>query len=287
MTLTKPTADIFVPNGNPVDEALEATTIVGIGAHQDDIEILAYNGIIKAFADPAEGFGSITVTNGSGSSRANVYANYSDDEMQTVRRREQIKAAIVGEYTFAAFLDFASSEVKDPTNSAPVKDLTELLKKTRPKTIYTHNPADKHDTHVAVLICVIEALRQLPPDCHPSTFLGCETWRDLDWLCDEDKQTLDVSAHENLATALLGVFDSQICGGKRYDLATMGRRRANATYLESHATDQTSALTLAMDLLPLLTSETNVTDYVEELIQHFRQDVQNRIKKLERQMPPD
>jgi len=39
---------------------------------------------------------------------------------------------------------------------------------------------------------------------------------------------------ENLQFALLGVFESQIAGGKRYDLALMGRRRANATYFESH-----------------------------------------------------
>ena len=62
-------------------------------------------------------------------------------------------------------------------------------------------------------------------------------WRDLDWLMDADKVVFDVSAHENLQAALLGVFDSQICGGKRYDLATMGRRRANATYFASHGVD--------------------------------------------------
>jgi len=59
-------------------------------------------------------------------------------------------------------------------------------------------------------------------------------WRDLDWLVDSDKAPFDVSEHENLQAALLGVFDSQIAGGKRYDLASMGRRRANATYFESH-----------------------------------------------------
>ena len=35
--------------------------------------------------------------------------------------------------------------------------------------------------------------------------------------------------------ALIGVFDSQIAGGKRHDLAVLGRRRANATYNASHA----------------------------------------------------
>ncbi len=41
-------------------------------------------------------------------------------------------------------------------------------------------------------------------------------------LPDEDKVAFDLSAQENLQMALLGVFDSQISGGKRYDLATMG-----------------------------------------------------------------
>ena len=43
---------------------------------------------------------------------------------------------------------------------------------------------------------------------------------------------MPVDRHENLHAALMGVFDSQIAGGKRYDLATAGRRRAHATYFE-------------------------------------------------------
>jgi hypothetical protein len=61
--------------------------------------------------------------------------------------------------------------------------------------------------------------------------LGCEVWRNLDWLLDEDKQGLPVDDRPNLAAALSGVFDSQISGGKRYDLAVQGRRLANATFL--------------------------------------------------------
>ena len=47
-------------------------------------------------------------------------------------------------------------------------------------------------------------------------------------MVDDQKVGLDVSGHENVQNALLGVFDSQICGGKRYDLSAMGRRRAHA-----------------------------------------------------------
>jgi len=37
MTLTNTTADIFVPDGTPVEAALARTTHLGIGAHQDDL----------------------------------------------------------------------------------------------------------------------------------------------------------------------------------------------------------------------------------------------------------
>ena len=54
---------------------------------------------------------------------------------------------------------------------------------------------------------------------------------------DARKVVLDLSGRENLLSSLLGVYDSQISGGKRYDLATIGRYRSNATYLESHSVD--------------------------------------------------
>ncbi|MFP4541109.1 MAG: hypothetical protein ACLFR7_05730, partial [Opitutales bacterium] len=77
----------------------------------------------------------------------------------------------------------------------------------------------------------------LPPEERPERVLGCEVWRGLDWMPDDEKVPLDVSGNLELAQQLNGVFDSQIVGGKRYDLATIGRRRANATFLESHHAD--------------------------------------------------
>jgi len=57
--------------------------------------------------------------------------------------------------------------------------------------VYLHNPADKHDTHVALLLRCLEALRALPAARRPRRVLGCEVWRDLDWLVDADKVALD------------------------------------------------------------------------------------------------
>ena len=100
-------------------------------------------------------------------------------------------------------------------------------------------------------------------------------------MLDADKVLMDVSGHENLQNALLGVFDSQIAGGKRYDLASMGRRRTNATYFESHGVDNTTGLSFAMDMSPLMHDvHLNPADFIQELIQHFEQDVAYRLAKL-------
>jgi LmbE family N-acetylglucosaminyl deacetylase len=281
MQFNNPGAEIFVPDGTPIEVALARTTHLAIGAHQDDLEIMAYQGILECFQQPDKWFCGVTVTNGAGSPRDDLYKDYTDEMMQVVRRKEQKKAAVVGEYTAQIFLDYSSAATKDGSNPAVKEDLLKVLVATRPQVVYTHNLADKHDTHVAVTLRVIAALRELPDDAKPRKVLGCEVWRDLDWMVDTDKVPMDVSAHENLAAALLGVFDSQICGGKRYDLATMGRRRAHATYFESHGVDVSTSLIYAMDLTPLVKDPTmDVLSYVQGFVDRFVLDVRTRIEKM-------
>ncbi|GBC96295.1 hypothetical protein HRbin16_02097 [bacterium HR16] len=281
MQLNNPGAEIFVPDGTPVEQALARTTHLAIGAHQDDLEIMAYRGILECFQREDKWFCGVNVTNGAGSPRDDLYKDYTDEMMQVVRRKEQKKAAVIGEYTAQIFLDYSSAATKDGKNEAVKEDLKKVFLATRPQIVYTHNLADKHDTHVAVTLRVIAALRELPDDAKPQQVLGCEVWRDLDWMVDSDKVPMDVSAHENLAASLLGVFDSQICGGKRYDLATMGRRRAHATYFESHGVDVSTSLIYAMDLTPLIKDPSiDVGQYVQEFINRFAQDVQARIAKV-------
>jgi hypothetical protein len=150
-----------------------------------------------------------------------------------------------------------------------------------PEYVYLHNPGDKHDTHVASMMRAIAALRSVRGQVKPKKVYGCEVWRDLDWLLDEDKQVLPVSARSNIAAALVGVFDSQVSGGKRYDLATAGRRLAHATYYASHGTDQESALNFAMDLTPVIEDPSlAVVDYVLSLVDRFRADVARRVSSL-------
>jgi hypothetical protein len=133
-----------------------------------------------------------------------------------------------------------------------------------------------------VTLKTIQALRKLPEGERPTKVYGCEVWRDLDWLADSDKVAFDVSAHENLQAALLGVFDSQIAGGKRYDLATMGRRRANATYFASHGTDTATGMAFAMDLTPLiLEPRLGVWEYVKRFLEGFSDETADRLARLQ------
>ena len=150
MKLQVETAEIFVPDGRPTAEALARTTHMAIAAHQDDLEIMAFDGILRCFQQDDRGFCGIVITDGSGSPRDDLYRDYSDEEMQAVRRKEQKKAAVVGEYTAQVLLDYPSAVVKDWNNPAPTDDLVALLQAAHPQVVYTHNLADKHDTHVAV-----------------------------------------------------------------------------------------------------------------------------------------
>lgn len=274
-------AQIFVPDGRPVAEALARTTHLAVSAHQDDIEIMAADGILQCFQRDDRWFTGVVVTNGAGSPRTGLYAHYTDEQMQAVRVKEQQKAAIVGEYAAQILLDYPSSAVKDRADTRPVEDLEAILRAARPQVVYTHNLADKHPTHVGTALKVIAALRRLPADQRPARVYGCEVWRDLDWLPDEDKVAFDLSAQENLQMALLGIFDSQISGGKRYDLATMGRRRAHATYHASHATDATTGTCFAMDLTPLIADPSlDIADYVQSFIDRFAQSVRQQLSSM-------
>lgn len=271
---------LYIPDGEQQDKAITRTTHLAIAAHQDDIEFMAYAPIAECFGKTDKWFSGVVVTDGTGSPRSGLYADYTDEEMKEVRIDEQKKAATVGEYSFQMLLEHPSKEVKDAGNTDIIKELTEIIREAKPKYLYTHNFADKHETHVATAVKVIEALRTLSPEERSEKVYGCEVWRDLDWVCDEEKVYMDCGPHPNLMRCLSAVFDSQIAGGKRYDLATEGRRLANATFSASHACDTYSALNYAMDLTPLMDKKEDIAEYIAGYIERFKQAVTYTIRKF-------
>lgn len=282
MRLSQPDSDIFVPRGDvPAPQALARTTHLCIAAHQDDLEIMAYSAIAECWGRDDAWFTGVVVTDGAGSPRGGPYAELPADGMRRVRRQEQRNAALLGDYSLCIQLGYPSAAVKDPRNPDVVSDLHAIVAGCRPRVLCLHNPADKHDTHVAVLARAVAAVRTLPPEIRPRRVLGCEVWRGLDWLPDDEKVELEDGDRPNLAAALLGVFDSQVSGGKRYDLATLGRRLANATFRSPRAVDRSAALTYAMDLTPA-TAEPGVPLEVLALgaVDRFRADVQERLVRF-------
>ena len=275
-------SEVFVPDRVSEGEALGRTTHLGVAAHPDDIEMMAYHGIAQCFGRTDLWFGGVVVTHGAGSPRGGaLYGSLSAEQMMDVRRVEQRKAAMVGEYSFQAQLGYGSDRVKDASRKEIRDDLMRILEEAHPTVVYVHNPADRHETHVAVFLCALEAIRLLPVQKRPPTVYGCEGWRDLDWLPEGRKVVLDVSAYPHIATALIGIFDSQITGGKRYDRAIRGRREANATFHASHATDETNAAVLAIDLTPLVQDpELSVEDFTLDLIDEFRDEVRGKLRQF-------
>ncbi len=275
MKFSQPQADIYVPSGEDASSALARVTHLCIAAHQDDIEILAYDAICDCLDDPRrKAFAG-------GSPRTGAYAEFTDEQMKDIRRQEQRDAARLGSYAIQLQLAHPSADVKRPPAPALAADLAAIFARCTPEVVYLHNPADKHDTHVAVFLRTWEALRALPADQRPRRVLGSEVWRDLDWLVDTDKVALDSGRRPELAMALLQVFDSQITGGKRYDLATVGRRLAHATFHTSHTADRLPGITWAMDLTPLINDPSlDVATFTLAYLDRLRADVADRISRF-------
>lgn len=277
-------SDVFVPDGGDAAAALARTTHLCVAAHQDDIEIMAHAGIAECYRASASFFTGVVATDGAGAPRAGRYASYTDEQMQQVRKEEQREAARIGAYNLQLQLGYPSAAVKSrqaPGRAALLADLAGIFGAMKPRVVYLHNPADKHETHVGLFACCIDALRAIPAANRPARVLGCEVWRDLDWMVDTDKVALDAGGQPELAAPLLLAFDSQISGGKRYDLATLGRRAANATFHTSHRTDQLSAITWAMDLNPLVCDPSlDVAEFTLGFVDRLRADVQARLSRV-------
>lgn len=282
MQLDVPALDIFVPDGVAPERALERTTHLGIGAHADDLEIMAAEGILRCFADEARWFSGVVITDGAGSPRGAGTQSWTADELRHTRRAEQRRAAALGAYSTVIQLGFTSQAIKQrssPDCDRAIRALQQLLTRARPEVVYTHNLADKHDTHVAVALRVLEACRRLPPTNRPQRVIGCEVWRTLDWLSDADKVVMPLGGHEDLQSALIATFASQTTNSKRYDQATIGRRRANATFSESNQPDRHESVAFGMDLTPLTEADTPESQ-VEALIDHLRQDIIARLTRV-------
>ncbi len=268
--------EIYIPSCKQIQDI--KITHLAISAHQDDVEIMAYAQIYECFGKNT--FASVCLTDGGGSPRTGEFKDYSYEDMKRVRKQEQKNAADTGKYGAQIFLDHTSSEIKDKNNKEVISELKQIILMTKPDYILTHNIADKHETHVACALRVIEALREIKKEACFSVkkLYGCEVWRSLDWL--DDREEFDCGGDERLERELLSVYRSQIQGGKRYDVAAIGRRRANATFSRSHSTDTVSALSYAMDMTELVENDCDIKAFIDIKIENFKNSILNNIERF-------
>ena len=280
MSYNNPNVEVFVPDGKKSPDCSNRTTYLTIAAHPDDIELMSSHEIIKCINDSVKWFGGVVLTDGTGSARSGMYSQYDDQQMKSIRAKEQKKAAFLGEYSIQYLMNYTSKQVKEENNGL-IEDLQNIILSTSPKIVYTHSIFDRHETHRATAIKVIQAIRSLPEKYKPQKIYGCEVWGSLDWVPNEYKMVFKYNNHENLLTSLVNLYDSQINGGKEYGEAIMGRRKANAVFHEMQAIENNILSSFAIDLTELIcNSNMNILEYANIYIDRFKEEMLNQIKKM-------
>ena len=173
---------------------------MAVSAHKDDVEMIAIDGIFRCRENG--GFAAAVLTDGGQCPRSEAYAAVSDEDMAELRSAEQKRAAEAGRYEALWLFERTSAEVKRTAKEGGglVAELAAVLSGLpRLETLYLHNPFDSHPTHVAACEVALAAVRSLTEGRRPERVLGCELWRDLDWLADEEKIARDVSGSDALA----------------------------------------------------------------------------------------
>jgi len=246
-----PDVEIFIPDGRSLEDALQRTTHLGIGAHQDDLEIIAIPGILDCWEKTDLWFSGVVVTNGAGAPRSEMHTPLTPTDFIHTRNEEQKKAASLGKYSAQIMLGFTSQEVRNPPLIPGLKDLHTILTHSEPEYIYIHNPLDLHPTHTAVSLLTIEAVRQLPLKERPKFLYGMACWGGLDWTTQGNQISFDLSAQPDLQYQLLDVYKSQN-SVKNYPEAAMAKRKSNATFHHYDQKDEIPYLCFGLDLTPLI-----------------------------------
>ena len=169
-----------------------------------------------------------------------------------------------------------SAAVKDQSEPPVLEELLAIFA-AAPGRGLPHNLADKHDTHVAVALHSIAALRR----CHaarPKRVYGCEVWRGSGLAArhPQDRSRLRAPKPRRRAGGRVRFANR---GGKRYDLATAAAPRQRHLF---HLTQRDAhPLTFAMDLTPLIEDvNLDVAAFVRGFIQRFEREVVAGIANL-------
>lgn len=265
--------EIFVPRSAQGSKV----RVIGVAAHKDDLELFAAHGILRSYGQG--GFAGVVLTDGGACPRGRGYEGVSDEDMAQLRTAEQKRAAETGRYEILYLMEKTSDEVKRNLRDT-AEELAALFRR-HPATdaLYLHSPFDRHATHVAAFKCAVAALNMLKDEEKPRKVYACEVWRSLDWLAEEDRTALDVSGGERLTAEQLSAYASQNAA-KRYDIAALARRAANATFAHGHSADTSSSVIFAADATECAYGK-SAEEFVKEKIANFSREVTNMLESLQ------
>ncbi len=264
-------ASCYDPRDDSSTSAIQKTAFLGIGAHQDDLEFMCFDAILKGLN--GDGFSALILSDGSGSARNHSHQNLSPQEFSQLRNEEQKNAAKLASYKQLIQLNHPSSVIKE-RNASLIAEISDIIQASSPQVIYTHNPFDKHLSHVATLECVVSAILELAPQDRPKKLIGCEVWRSLDWLPQKRKLIFEIDAEAQIRDQLLECFPSQSGESKNYSKAVQGRRICNATFLDSYNKDQFLQVEYAIDLSEVISQKpVSLHNFSNRVLEEFKTEI--------------
>ena len=224
---------------------------VCICAHPDDCELMAIDGIQRGYRATKYTFACVVTTDGMDSERCGRYLKMTDKRMVNILMNEEKKAASIGRYNSVYFMNYSSEEARSQENEDIINEYVEIIKELKPRVVYTHSLLDRHPTHVAVAIKVINALRTMKKGDQPKVLYGCESERNLEWVDESKIVTFNVSKNMRLQRQLISVHKSQNLA-RDYVNAAMGRRFVNAVFNKVETKKNAKLTAKAINMTTLL-----------------------------------
>lgn len=247
----------FDPENRGHVEALQAalarTTHVGVGAHQDDVEIMAGPMLLKN----KDSWMTVIVTDGAASKSVlnGVATDLTPRQLTDMRQREQREAAretgtpvIQLKYPSAA-VGGHMGEGKREEAAFALGTLFAAMPRTQE--VFGHNPIDKHATHLGVLAVQTAALRAAKPPQLKNVY-AMEVWGGLTGIPESQLSMFVVEDGKDLAAinTLVGKYQSQIQGqGRDYAATTTARMVGHGGYVSNpHLSNPPVGMVIGLDI---------------------------------------
>ncbi len=262
-----------------LQRVLQHATDVSVGAHQDDVEIMAGPMMLDTVKAPNKQWLSVIVTDGAASKSVlnGCATELSPKQLTDMRQLEQRKAAKLANAPVIQ-LKYPSATVNGhmgvgKKNEAAYALGTLFAATPNVERVFGHNPLDKHPTHIAVFAAQTAALRAAKPPKLEKAY-GMEVWGGLTGLPESMLSVFEVgNDHLVKLQQIIEVFQSQILGqGRDYATGTIARIRGHGAYVSSpHLPNPPAGMVIGIDVTDFTRGQSHdMGGLAESLLQRAR-----------------